>query len=302
MWGRLIEREENGMSISAELGDRHTVDLPQGTIAYRETGDGPPIVFIHGLLVNGDHWRKVVPLLANGYRCIAPDLPLGAHETPLRADADLSAAGVARLIADFIAALDLDDVTVIANDTGDVLAQVLVTEHPERIARLVLTPGDAFTNFLPWLIKPLRVLGFAPPLVSLLARGGRNPAVQKAALVGVARNLPPADVLDGYTRPPFESAGVRRDLRKFFRHASPSHTVNAARKLRELRIPALIVWTDERSPLFPKAHGRRLAKLIPDARYEEVGKSRAFIPEDRPDRLAELIREFVPEKVRQPAG
>jgi pimeloyl-ACP methyl ester carboxylesterase len=290
------------MSISAELGEQRTVELPQGAVAYRERGEGPPIVFVHGLLVNGDHWRKVVPLLADRYRCIAPDLPLGAHATALRAHADMSAGGVAKLVADFLAALDLHDVTIVSNDTGDAIAQVLVTEYPARVGRLVLTAGDAFTNFLPWLIKPLRGLGFAPPLLTLLARAGRRPAVQKAALVGVARNMPPADVLDGYSRPPYESAEVRRDLRRFLRHASPRATLKAARKLRELRIPALIVWTKAPSPLFPKAHGRRLAKLIPDARYEEVGGSRAFIPEDRPERLAELIGEFVPAGVRAGAA
>ncbi|MEA2449375.1 MAG: hypothetical protein QOG63_1307 [Thermoleophilaceae bacterium] len=290
------------MSISSELGERRSVDLPQGTVAYRERGEGPAIVFVHGLLVNGDHWRKVVPLLADRYRCVAPDLPLGAHEQPLRAGADMSASGVARLIADFIAALDLRDVTIVSNDTGDALAQVLVTEHPERIGRLVLTAGDAFTNFLPWMIKPMRGLGFAPPLMKLLARGGRVRAVQKAALVGVVQKMPPADVLDGYSRPPYESAEVRRDLQMFLRHASPRATLAAAKKLPELRIPALIVWTKASSPLFPKAHGKRLAKLIPDARYEEVADSRAFIPEDQPERLAELIGGFVPAEVRAAAA
>src|SRR3954463_15351931 len=116
------------MSISEVLGEQRTVELPQGTIAYRETGQGPVLLFVHGLLVNGDHWRKVVPLLADRYRCVAPDLPLGAHATPLRDDADMSAEGVAKLVADFIAALDLNDVTIVSNDTGSALAQVLVAE------------------------------------------------------------------------------------------------------------------------------------------------------------------------------
>jgi pimeloyl-ACP methyl ester carboxylesterase len=289
------------MSVSNDLGEQRAVELPQGAISYRERGDGPPIVFVHGVLVNGDHWRKVVPPLADSYRCIAPDLPLGAHATPMRAGTDLSARGHAKLIADFIAALDLDDVTVVGNDTGDALVQVLVTEHPERIGRMVLTPGDAFTNFLPWVIKPMRALGFIPGAIKLAARAGSSPAGQKAFLSGVARNLPPADVLAGYARPPLESAGVRRDLQQFFRHATPRDTVRAARKLRDLRIPALIVWMETPNPLFPKAHGRRLAKLIPDARHEEVGGTRAFIPEDQPERLAELIRDFVPAGVRAAA-
>src|SRR3954454_16383105 len=151
------------MSISGALGEQRMVELPQGAVAYRERGEGPVLLFVHGLFVNGDHWRKVVPLLADRYRCIAPDLTLAAHATHLRDDAEVSPAGVASLIAGLIEALDLRDVTVVSNDTGDALAQVLITEHPERIGRVVLTAGDAFPTFLPWLIKPMRGLGFAAP-------------------------------------------------------------------------------------------------------------------------------------------
>ena len=109
------------MSISSALGERKEVELPQGTIAYRERGSGEPIVFIHGLLVNGDLWRKVVPELSKDYRCIAPDLPLGSHTRRDERGADLSPYGVAKLIDDFLAALDLRDVTLVGNDTGGAL-------------------------------------------------------------------------------------------------------------------------------------------------------------------------------------
>lgn len=290
------------MSISAELGERHTVDLPQGTIAYRERGEGPVLLFAHGLFVNGDHWRKVVPLLADRYRCVVPDLPLGAHVHPLEPDARTGATGIAELLAAFVERLDLDEVTVIGNDTGDAPVQVLVTEHPERIARVVLLPGDAFTNFLPWSIKPARALGFAPPLVHLFARGFRTRPVQWVLLSAIVRNFPPKEILDGYSKPAVEDAGVRRDLQRFLASATPRDTMRAARKLRNLRIPALVVWQKAPSPIFPKSHGRRLAKIIPDARHEEIAGTLAFIPEDKPERLAELIADFVPAPARTVAA
>jgi pimeloyl-ACP methyl ester carboxylesterase len=288
------------VSQSSELGEQRTVDLPAGTIAYRDRGQGPVILLVHGLFVNGDHWRKVVPLLADRYRCVTPDLPFGAHSHPLPEGADRSAPGLARLIADFIEALGLEDVTVVSNDTGDAITQVLVTEHPQRIARLVLTPGDAFTNFLPWVIKPVRPLAWAPPLFHALLKTFPTRAGQWALLVTIARKFPPKEILEGYFGPPLADAGVRRDLREIVKRARPRYTVRAARKLRDLRIPALIVWTRAPSPVFPKMHGRRLARLIPDARYEEVRDSLAFVPEDQPERLAELISEFVP--ARAPVG
>src|SRR3989442_14778021 len=94
------------MSRSLELGEIKEVRLPQGTITYRERGSGEPIVFIHGLLVNGDLWRKVVPELSKDYRCIVPDLPLGSHERAMNEDPGLSPYGVAKLIADSLPPLE----------------------------------------------------------------------------------------------------------------------------------------------------------------------------------------------------
>jgi pimeloyl-ACP methyl ester carboxylesterase len=117
------------MAISESLGQKKEAQLPQGTIEYRERGTGEPIVFVHGALVNADLWRKVVPELAKDYRCIAPDLPLGSHRRALPPDADLSPPAAAKLIADFIAALDLENVTLVGNDTGGALCQLVPERH-----------------------------------------------------------------------------------------------------------------------------------------------------------------------------
>ncbi len=113
-----------------DLGPYREVQLRQGTVRYREAGSGPPIVFVHAFLTHGDLWRAVAPPLAEGYRCIVPDWPLGAHRPPMPADADLTFAGLARLVADFLAALDLEGVTLVGNDTGGALCQFVVGTHP----------------------------------------------------------------------------------------------------------------------------------------------------------------------------
>src|SRR4051812_8916935 len=134
------------MAISEELGERRMA----GLLDYRERGDGPAMVFAHGAGVNGDLWRKVAPQLADRYRCIVPDLPLGAHSLPLPESVDdCSLFGQANLLADFIEALDLHDVTLVGNDTGGAISQAVVTSRPERIGRLVLTSCDAFDNYPP---------------------------------------------------------------------------------------------------------------------------------------------------------
>ncbi|MGV9604627.1 alpha/beta fold hydrolase [Streptomyces sp. NPDC003631] len=139
------------------LGTDRAVALPSGRSAYTERGSGSPVVFVHGLLVNANLWREVLPAIAEaGFRRIAPDRPLGAHEVPMPADADLMPSGVAALIAEFLETLDLTDVT----GTGGALTQILMANRPERLGRVALAPCDAFEAFLP---KPFSSLWSRPP-------------------------------------------------------------------------------------------------------------------------------------------
>ena len=158
------------MATSDSLGTAKSVRLSRATIDYRERGEGPPVVFVHGLLVNADLWRNVVPAVAEaGNRCIAPDWPLGSHTTPVPG-ADLTPPGVADMIAEFLDTLDLTDVTVVANDTGGALTQLLMTRHPERIGRVVLTPSDCFEYFFPPAFAPLPVLARLPGSIWMLTQ------------------------------------------------------------------------------------------------------------------------------------
>src|SRR5262249_11797515 len=144
------------------------VRLPQGPIRYRDSGVGRPLVFIHGLLVDSRLWRKVIALLDLHFRCIAPDLPLGSHRMAMNPDADLTPPGLAQLIADFIAALGLEEANLVANDTGGALCQLLVAQHPELVRHLVLTPCDAHENFPPPAFRPLVVAAKFPGVIAML--------------------------------------------------------------------------------------------------------------------------------------
>jgi pimeloyl-ACP methyl ester carboxylesterase len=251
-------------------------------------------VFVHGLLVNGDLWRKVVPALSESHRCITPDWPLGSHGTPLRKDADLSPTGLAQLIADFLTALDLQGVTLVGNDTGTALCQITVTEHPERIGRLVLTTGDAFKNFPPRMFKGVIVLGYLPGSLWLLDKAARPDRVRRATLGPLSHTLRDPAILESYAGQ-VKHGGIRHDLAKVLRGLRSRYTQRAAEKLPELRAPALMIWA-AKDAFFPPAHAHELAKLIPDARVEEIAKSRTFVSEDQPDRVVELIAGFIEQK------
>jgi pimeloyl-ACP methyl ester carboxylesterase len=281
------------MSISSALGERKEVELPQGTIAYRERGAGEPIVFIHGLLVNGDLWRKVVPALSKDYRCVVPDLPLGSHDRAMNESADLSPHGVAKLIDEFLAALDLRDVTLVGNDTGGAFCQILITRHPDRIGRLVLTPCDAYENFPPRLFKWLLAPAKSPAGARMMLQPMRLTAIRHSPMGfgWLVKHRLDAEITDSWMRPALTDGGVRRDLAKVLRGIHPRYTLEAAEKLGDFRHPVLLVWAPEKD-FFPWEHAQRLAQTFPDARVERVDDSYTFVSEDQPERLAALIGEF----------
>ena len=284
------------MAITEALGTRKKTEIPAGTIEYRERGEGPALVFVHGVGVNGDLWRSVVPALASDYRCISPDLPWGSHSHPLRPDVDLSLPGMARLVADFIESLELEDVTVVGNDTGGAVSQVLVGNHPERIARLVLTSCDAFEKFPPTPQKYLLLAARSRLAMWLVALSAQFKLFQRTPLAygWVTSRAMPREVMRSFTRPVFRDAGVRRDMRRMLRAVSTRYTFEAAERLRSFDRPALVLWA-ENDKIFPREHGRRLAELLPQGEFELVPGSRTFIPEDQPAALAGRLRRFLSE-------
>jgi pimeloyl-ACP methyl ester carboxylesterase len=270
------------------------LQLSQGTIRYRDDGEGKPIVFVHGLLVNGLLWRKVTPLLSADARCIAPDWPLGSHELPLAPGADATPGGIARLVADFLAALDLNDVTLVGNDSGGAIAQLVITRHPERVGRLVLTNCDAYENFLPPLFRYLQWIARVPGLPRLALQSLRVPALRHmpTAYGQLVKRPLPREVEEAYVGPILRDAGVLRDTVAFLRGIDKRDTLAAAERFGAFGKPVLIAWAPE-DRSFKLRYAERMAAAFPDARLETIVDSRTFVPEDQPEQLAALIREFV---------
>jgi pimeloyl-ACP methyl ester carboxylesterase len=277
------------------------VTLPQGTIHYRDTGSGPPVVFVHGLLVDGTVWRKVTPLLEADARCIVPDLPLGSHRTPMNADAELSPASVARLVGDFIAALDLEDVTLVGNDTGGAICQLVALDHGERVGRLVLTNCDCFEVFPPKEFVPMVKAARIPGALYAAALPMRAAAARRSPLAygGLAREIPD-EVTAGWVRPFLDDGGIRRDASVFMRAMDKATTLDAAARLPSLKIPSIVAW-GQADRFFSQELGRRLAATLPNSRLEPIADARTFVSEDEPEALAGLIRGFVREGAPQAA-
>jgi pimeloyl-ACP methyl ester carboxylesterase len=270
------------------------IQLPgAGRIRYREAGEGPPIVFVHGYLVDGRLWDGVVDRLADRFRCLAPDWPIGAHRIAMSPSADLTPPGIAATIADFLEGLDLSDVTIVGNDSGGAMSQVLVTTRPERVGRLVLTNCDTHENFPPGIFKAMPPLARLPGGMAILAAPFRVDALAHRAFRPFARTHIPDELIDSWMEPSRRDRGVRRDLKKVTAGLNSRHTLAAAEKLRGSELPILLAWAPG-DRYFPISFAERLAAEAGKAKIVHIPDAKTFVPLDQPQLLAEEIAQFAP--------
>ncbi len=100
----------------------------------------------------------------------------------MRPDADLSPTGAAQIIDEFLEALDLSEVTLVANDSGGAVSQILVTEKPDRVGRLVLTNCDNHEKFPPGRFKRWSKAARLPGVYSLLINSMRLRANRRSPI------------------------------------------------------------------------------------------------------------------------
>jgi pimeloyl-ACP methyl ester carboxylesterase len=272
------------------------IKLSAGTIEYSDTGgDGPVLVLLHGLMTDASLWDAVIARLSPGHRCVAPTLPLGAHRRGMHADADLSLPAIARLVAEFVDRLGLHDVTLVGNDTGGALVQLVICDGAARVGRVVLASCDAFDNFPPGLTgKTLVLAGKLPPrMFGLFMQQLRLRPVRRLPIAFGWLTLRGDAAAARWIRPVLTQPEIRRDTVRALRAAAADTgvLVKAAQCLPGFGRPALVVWAS-RDRVMPPEHGRRLAGLFPHGRLAEVDDSYTLIPLDQPARLAEIIREF----------
>ena len=269
-------------------------ELPQGDISYRAAGprssSHPPVVFVHGLLVDARLWEPVAErLAADGIRSYAPTLPLGSHQRPMNADADLSPQGVAALTRDFLAALDLSDVTIVGNDTGGAICQLMLGGDTSRIGGAVLTNCDAFGSFPPRGLAPLFHALRHPGLVACLAPALRSKAVRHGPLAfGPLSSGPLDSALTGDWVQPLAGQAIRHDLAKFAKGVRPGLLLDAASRFGQFTGPVRILWGDA-DRYFRVELGQRLSESFPHATFTTVPAGRTFLPLDRPAEVASEI-------------
>lgn len=273
----------------------HTLDLPAGTIEYAESGEGPPVVLLHGLLMDHTVWDGVLPLLPPGFRYVRPVLPLGSHRIPMRPDADLTLPGMVALVADLLDALDLTDVTLVHSDWGGALF-LTARGRDARVARQVVLPCEAFENFPPGL--PGRMVGLAarvPGGLRLAARQLRISRLRRIPFLfgQMARDPLPDEVVRRWTDPVLRDDGVLRDLSTYAAtRFDPAALVRDTEAVARFGGEVLVLWSPD-NRVMPPEHGRRLAALFPGGRLEEIPGARVLSMLDEPEAVARETGRFL---------
>ncbi|MEM7342304.1 MAG: alpha/beta hydrolase [Actinomycetota bacterium] len=266
-----------------------------GSIEYRDVGEGPVLVFLHLVLAEASHWDKMPALLADRYRCIFPTLPMGAHRLPADPDADLSVAGLARAVSDLMAHLDVDDVTLVGNDSGGAISQVVAMNHPERLGRVVLTNCDMYDAFPPKTFAYFNLLKYLPAsAMGLTARSLKVRAFWPLPFVfGRLTNEVDATKIDRWADALIGAPDIQRDVHKVLKGFGPDVTNAAAAALQHTDLPFLVAWGADDKAFNPKLAERFVAE-VPTAKLVMIDDCKTLVCWDQPERLAELIAEFAP--------
>ncbi|GAC1406837.1 MAG: alpha/beta hydrolase [Mycobacterium sp.] len=272
-----------------------SVDVTAGTVQYREEGDpsGPPVVLLHGLLMNDAQWKLTLPLLPSGFRYLLPILPMGAHRIPMREDADLTMPGMVDVIADFLDALDLADATVVVTDWGGPLFLTDVGRD-KRIARLVICPSEAFDNFPPGF--PGKVASLACRNTFTLSLAMRQLKIgwlrRQGILFGqMAKKPVPQNIVEEWMAPGLADRRIRQDLVKYCRTKfDTADLIRATNRVADFAGHVLVLWS--RNSVMPNKHAMRLAELTGGTlRY--VDDAYVLIMLDQPEQTAREIGEFL---------
>jgi pimeloyl-ACP methyl ester carboxylesterase len=272
-----------------------SIEVPAGVIEYEEAGHGPPVVLLHGLLMDHTLWDRVLPLLPEGFRYVRPVLPLGAHRRAMNPGADLTLPGQVRLVADLLDALRLEDVTLVHSDWGGALF-LTARGLDHRVARAVILPCEAFDNFPPGL--PGRMIALAvrlPAGVQLAARQLRAGWLRRLPLLygQMARRPVSDELIRRWTEPVLSDPDVRRDLLAYCRGTfDKAALVAGTEALRRFQGDALVLWSPD-NRVMPPAHGRRLAGLIPRSRYAEIPGAYVLSMLDEPEAVARAMGAFL---------
>lgn len=273
--------------------EAQTAKTHLGTIEYHDVGQGPTLVFVHLVLADATHWDKMVPLLAGSFRCIIPTLPMGGHRIPADEGSDLTVSGLAKAIHELVEHLDLTDVTIIGNDSGGAISQVMAAELPQRLGRVVLTNCDMYDAFPPKMFGYFKLLPYIPGGMWITGHSLKIRALWPLPFVfGSLTNKVDAKKIHRWTEALLANKLVRRDVRRLIKSVGPDITNRAAETLKSTKLPFLLAW-GANDKAFKPALAERFCREVPTAKLVMIDNCKTLVCWDQPEQLAQLITEFV---------
>src|SRR5271167_3051240 len=224
------------------LPTRRSVQTASGRISYTEQGTGPLALFVHGVLLNGYLWRHQLADLSDIRRCIAVDL-LAHGDTEIARDQDVSVTANAKMLEEFVDALNIDQVDIVGNDSGGGIAQIFTAFYPARVRSLTLTDCDTHDNWPPEAFKPFLAMAAGGGLRGTLdAMLSDKDVYRSAQALGPAYEHPERvsdETIETYLRPLVSSEQRTRDLQRFLAAFDSQHTLAVEAQLRKLTAPTL---------------------------------------------------------------
>ena len=291
------------MSEKKSSATKRSVQTASGRIGYTEQGSGLVALFVHGVLLNGYLWRHQLADLSDIRRCIAVDL-LAHGDTEIAPDQDVSVTANAKMLKEFLDALNIDQVDLVGNDSGGGISQIFVALYPERVRTLTLTDCDTHDNWPPEAFKPFLAKAAAGGL-----RGSLDAILADKNVYRSPQALGPAyehpeqlsdDTIEKYLRPFVRTEQRTRDLQRFLAAFDNKHTLAVEDRLKALKVPTSIVWgTDD--VYFDVKWSHWLAENIPGTkRRVEFKGARIFFPEERWQEFNKELRAHL--QVARPAA
>jgi pimeloyl-ACP methyl ester carboxylesterase len=289
------------MDIATFHAGRCHADVCSGRIAYVEQGEGPVALFLHGVPLNGYHWRHVIERVKHRRRCVAIDL-MGLGYSEIAPAQDVSFAAQARMIGEVIDALGVESVDLVANDSGGAIAQIFAVSYPQRLRSLALTNCDVHDGWPPPQVLPIMEQARKGTLAAVFqpllerpdharerfARGESVPLFRSYADPSILTD----EIIRLYLQPLLSSQQRIEAFQRYWLAFDNAQTVAIHARLKCLAVPTLIVWGLE-DFFFHRKWAYWLKDTIPGAQAViEVPDGRLFFPEDRPDALAAPMLDF----------
>ena len=289
------------MDIARFHAERRFADVKFGRIAYFKQGQGPVALFVHGVPLNGYHWRHVIDGVQHRRRCIAIDL-MGLGYSEIGASQEVSFTAQAHMIAEVLDALGIEKVDLVGNDSGGAIAQIFAANFPDRLTSLVLTNCDVHDGWPPAKALPIIERSRSGTLAALFqpmvdrpdlvreryARGESVPLFRSYANPSVLTD----EMIRLYLEPLLSSQQRIAAFQRYWLAFDNAQTVAIHAALKSLEVPTLIVW-GVKDIFFDKKWAYWLKDTIPGAkRVIEVPDGRLFFPEDHPRSLIGPMLQF----------